>query len=67
MTYKFYYQMGSEKEVFKNYEKDKITIYLQGDGIQSIDLDLEDVEDLIFVLEKLTNKNTIKWKTLSNN
>jgi hypothetical protein len=67
MTYKFYDQMGSEMEVFKNYEKEKITIYLQGDGIQSIDLDLEDVEDLIFVLEKLTNKNTITWKTLSNN
>ena len=56
MTYKFYDENGNSLELIKNYQDETIVIELDGESHQSIHLTKNDVEDLIFVLNKLTNK-----------
>ena len=65
MTYKFYDESGNSLEVYKNYQNETIVIEL--DELNSIEINNDDIQDLIFALNKLTNNQTILWKTLSNN
>jgi hypothetical protein len=65
MTYKFYDHDGNSLEVYKNYQNETIVIELE--ELNRIELDYNDIEDLIFTLNKLTNNQNFLWKTLSNN
>jgi hypothetical protein len=65
MTYKLYGENGGELEIYKNYKNETIIIEL--DEINKIELNQEDIQDLIFALNKLTNQNNFLWKALSNN
>jgi hypothetical protein len=62
MTYKLYDDENNSIEVYKNYENEKIIIQFDGYNFNSIELDNEDVEDLIFILNKLINKKDFLWK-----
>ena len=62
MTYKIYDDENNSIEVYKNYGKEKIIIQFDGYNFNSIELDNEDVEDLIFILNKLINKKDFLWK-----
>ena len=62
MTYKLYDDENNSIEVYKNYENEKIIIEFSGYNFNSFELDNEDVEDLIFILNKLINKKDFLWK-----
>ena len=62
MTYKLYDDENNSIEVYKNYQNEKIIIEFSGYNFNSFELDNEDVEDLIFILNKLTNKKDFLWK-----
>jgi hypothetical protein len=62
MTYKIYDDENNSIEVYKNYQNEKIIIEFSGYNFNSFELDNEDVEDLIFILNKLTNKKDFLWK-----
>lgn len=65
MTYKFYDENGNSLELYKKNQEKKIVIEL--DELNTFELNEDEIEDLIFALNKLTNKKTFVWKALSNN